>query len=153
MLLAHQRGPMGPAHDLTLHGAPLTLLTTRLRDGNSDFEFAGHRYEVRTSFLSRRYDLVSNEWSHAVADGIGRKRWTVAHAWGVHGLARARWGDNSSLQLLAGDVQVGHVRRTSMWRLDAEAELSVLPPLVQVFTVAVVLSLWRKQAAAAVMTM
>jgi hypothetical protein len=52
-------------------------------------------------------------------------------------------------ELHSEGLRVGSVKRTSLWRGDVVAELPGLPLPVQIFVLAVVLTMWDAQSAAA----
>ena len=112
-------------------------------------ELEGRSYEVRANMWGSRYGMAD---AHGVriasADHVGHKSWTVDADGRVFEFRRASpWRQEE--ELLADGQRVGSVKRTSKWRGDAAADLPGLPLSVQVFVLAVVLTRWDTQAAAA----
>lgn len=84
----------------------------------------------------------------ASADRVGRRDWTIEADGVTYRFRRASpWRQEEELH--ADGIRVGSVRRTSIWRGDAVADLPGLPLAVAVFVVAVVLTTWDSDAAAA----
>ena len=80
--------------------------------------------------------------------GVGRKRWTVQAGGRTYHFERASmWNTAQELRNEAGPI--GLIRRTSFWRGTVSADLPGLPPLVQIFVLGVVITMWDAQAAAA----
>ncbi|WP_020521699.1 hypothetical protein [Catelliglobosispora koreensis] len=105
-------------------------------------------YVVRSSVWGNKHTLIDQGGGElALADRVGRKRWTIASGAHLYQFQRASlW--RADQQLLINGQPKGYIRRASGWRFGAEAELSALPLPVQIFAVAVVLSLWEQAAAA-----
>jgi hypothetical protein len=113
------------------------------------FELDGQRYEIRGNALGTGFRLIGpTGQSLASAQRVGRKRWTVQAGDRTYQFRRASlWrGDQ---ELLLGDQAVGSIRRPSVWRSLAVAELPGMPAPVQVFVLCVVLAMWEAAAAAA----
>jgi hypothetical protein len=113
------------------------------------FELEGQRYTVHANMWGSTYAMVRDDGtSVATARHVGRKRWTVEADGQTYEFQRASlWRADQELRS-EGD-QVGSVRRTSMWRTDAVADLPGLPLPVQIFVLAVVLTVWSESNAAA----
>jgi hypothetical protein len=72
---------------------------------------------------------------------VGRKSWTVEADGRTYEFRRASWWRQEE-ELHSGGLPVGSVRRKSIWRGDAVADLPGLPLPVEVFVLAVVLTKW-----------
>ncbi len=79
----------------------------------------------------------------ATADRVGRKSWTV-QAGGVSYTFRRPSIWRHEEELLSEGRRMGSVKRNSMWRSDTVADLPGLPVPVQVFVLAVVLTVWDR---------
>jgi len=112
-------------------------------------ELEGRRYEVRANMWGSTYGMVDQD-GRAIAstNRVGRKNWTVEADGRTYKFHRASlWRQEEELHLEGRPV--GSVKRKSMWRGDAVADLRGLPLPVQVFVLAVVLTMWDSSAAAA----
>lgn len=136
-------------YELASDGQPITMWEGRLWRGGGAFELAGRRYEVSSNAWVTRFEMTDQfGMIVAAADRVGRKRWTVEANGRSHQFQRASlW--RSEEVLVADGRPVGSVRRPSMWRGDAVADLPNLPLPVQVFVLTVVLTMWDAHAAAA----
>lgn len=107
-------------------------------------ELEGQRYSVRANLWGSTYGMAREDGTAvATADHVGRKRWSVQSGGRTYELQRASmWRQEQELR--SGDERVGWVRRTSMWRSGASAELPGLPLPVQVFVLVVVISMWDR---------
>ena len=108
----------------------------------------GRPYEVRSNPWATSYTMVDTEGVLvASAARVGRKDWTVESGGTTHHFHRASlWRSEEQLQV--GGQPTGSIRRTSLWKGDASADLPGLPPLVALFALAVVLTTWDLAAAA-----
>ena len=111
-------------------------------------ELAGRRYDVRGNLWGSTFGMVDESGTRmASADRVGSKSWTIEADGVTYRFRRVSpWRHEEELH--AGGVRVGSVRRTSIWRSDAVADLPGLPLAVAVFAVAVVLTTWDSDAAA-----
>jgi hypothetical protein len=110
------------------------------RQSGGVFELNGQRYQVRGNALGSRFELIGSAGEPlASAQRVGRKRWTVQAGDRTYQFRRASmWrGDQ---ELLLGDQAVGSIRRNSVWRSSAVADLPDMPEPVQVFVLCVVLA-------------
>jgi hypothetical protein len=106
------------------------------------FELDGRRYEVRGKLWGRKFGLLGQDGATiAVADRVGSSRWTVQAAGRTYEFRRASlWRDEQELR---GDGRrLGSVRRASIWRREAVVDLPGVPLPVQIFVLAVVLTIW-----------
>jgi hypothetical protein len=112
-------------------------------------ELDGRRYEVRANLWGSKYGMANEDGARiASADRVGRKKWTVEADGRTYEFRRASvW--RSEEELYSGGRSVGTVRRKSIWRGDAVADLPGLPLPVQVFVLVVVLTNWDSNAAVA----
>jgi len=77
----------------------------------------------------------------ASANHVGRTNWTVEADGRTYEFRRGSlWREEE--ELCSEGRRVGSVKRTSIWRGDAVADLPGLPPSVEVFVLAVVLTEW-----------
>jgi hypothetical protein len=84
----------------------------------------------------------------ATADRVGRKRWSVEAGGELYRFQRESvWRPDQALML--GDRKVGTIKRASKWKGGAVAELGEMSLPVQLFVLAVVVTMWNQQAAAA----
>lgn len=136
-------------YEITVDGHPITTWTGRTWTSGGTFTLDGHRFDVAANMWGRRYGMSSEDGKRlASADRVGRKRWTVEADGRSYQFTRGSFWSGDQV-LLDGDREVGSVRRVSRWRGDAEADLPGLSLPVQVFALAVVLTMWEAQAAAA----
>lgn len=112
-------------------------------------ELDGRRFEVSANMWGTRYAMVDEAGTPiASADRVGRKSWTVEANGRTYGFRRvSMWRQEEELQ--SGGQRVGSVKRNSIWRGDAVADLPGLPRPVEVFVLAVVLTMWDLAAASA----
>lgn len=106
------------------------------------FELDGRRYEVRSNLWGSRYGMVGHDGApFAAANRVVRKRWTVEAGGRTYEFQRASlWREEQELR--SDGRRVGSVKRTSIWRGDAVADLPGVPLPVQIFVLAVVLTMW-----------
>jgi hypothetical protein len=106
------------------------------------FDLDGRRYEVHGNLCASAYGMAGPDGAPiATAGRLHRKRWTVEAAGQTYEFERASWWREEQ-ELRSGGRRVGSIRRTSIWRGDAEADLPGLPLPVQIFVLAVVLTAW-----------
>jgi hypothetical protein len=120
------------------------------RQSGGVFELNGQRYLVRGNAVGSRFELIdSGGQPLASAERVGHKRWTVQSGGRTYEFRRASvWrGDQ---ELLLGDQAVGSIRRDSVWRNSAVADLRGMPQPVQVFVLCVVLAKWDAATVAAI---
>jgi len=136
-------------YELTLDGRPLARWDGRTWRTGGRFALEGRRYEVRSNVWGNRFEMTDEfGMSVAAADRVGHKRWMVEASGRSYQFHRASpWRPEQVL--VAGGRPVGSVRRASMWRRDAVAELPDLPLPAQVFVLVVILTVWDSSAAAA----
>jgi hypothetical protein len=134
-------------YELTADGQPLGTWNGRAWRYGGTVDLAGRHYEVGGNLWGTRFTMAQESGETvAAADRVGRKRWTVTAGGRTYGFQRASiWRYEE--QLVANEQPVGTVRRTSMWRGDAVAELPGMPLPVQAFVLAVVLTMWDAQSA------
>lgn len=96
-----------------------------------------------------KYGMVDADGTPVTsADRVGRKSWTVEAGGRTYEFHRASmWRQEEELH--SEGRRVGSVKRSSIWRGDAVADLPGLPRPVEVFVLAVVLTMWDSAAAAA----
>jgi hypothetical protein len=136
-------------YDIVADGRSLATWDGRVWRNGGSFDLAGRHYEVTSNLLGSRFELTDQVgMTVAAAERVGRKRWTVESGGRTYRFQRASWW-RSEESLVVDGRTVGSVRRTRPWRGDAVADLPDLPLPVQVFVLAVVLTMWDAQAAAA----
>ena len=114
------------------------------------FTLDGRSYSVRGNAWGTEFTMADGTGIVvATAARLGRRTWTVTADGQTYQFRRPSYWRHEE-RLVVGDREVGTVRRTSMWRSDVEAELPGLPVPAQIFTVAVVLTRWDRDDAAAV---
>src|SRR3954471_15113532 len=149
MLTAEKPSLWRSRYDVGVDGRHITRWEPSWWRSGGTFELDGQRYEVRGNAARSRFELIASTGRPlASAQRVGRKRWTVQAGDRTYQFRRASiWrGDQ---ELLLGDQAVGSIRRVSMWRSSAVAELPGMPEPIQVFVLGVVLAMWDAQAAAA----
>ena len=109
----------------------------------------GRRYEVRANMWGTTYAMVDEAGTPiASADRVGRKNWTVEADGRTYQFHRmSMWRQEEELQ--SEGQRVGSVKRNSIWRGNAVADLPGLARPVEVFVLAVVLTMWDVAAASA----
>jgi hypothetical protein len=112
-------------------------------------ELDGRRYEVRANMWGSKYAMVDEDSTRiASADHVGRKNWTVEADGRTYEFRSASWWRQEE-ELHSEGRRVGSVKRKSIWRGDAVADLLGLPLSVEVFVLAVALTKWDSEAATA----
>jgi hypothetical protein len=150
MLQARKPSSWRGIYEITLDGRPLTTWTPRGWRLGGAFDLDGQRFEVRADIWGRRYGMTANNGEQvATADRVGRKRWSVQADGHRYEFVRASAWTGEQALLGADGRHVGTVRRVSVWRGDAIADLPGLPLPVQVFALVAVLTVWDAQSAAA----
>jgi hypothetical protein len=116
------------------------------------FELEGRTYTIRANAWGSKYTMTTGtDRVVASADRMGRKKWTVqAHGHTYEFQRTSVWRQEQAL--LKQGRAVGVIKRTSSWSSDAIADLPDLDPAVQVFALAIVLTMWDNAAAAAAST-
>lgn len=136
-------------YELVADGRPLATWDGRVWRNGGSFDLAGRHYEVTANVFGTRFELTDQVGMPvATAQRVGRRRWTVEAGGRTYRFQRASWW-RSDQSLVVDGRTVGSVRRTRRWRGGAVADLPDLPLPLQVFVVAVVLTMWEAQAAAA----
>ncbi|GAA0804672.1 hypothetical protein [Spirilliplanes yamanashiensis] len=150
MLTAEKPTMWRSRYDITNDGGRVARWEPSWWRSGGAFELDGQRYQVHGNALGSRFELIDRTGRQlASARRVGRKRWTVRSGDRTYEFRRASmWrGDQ---ELLLGDQAVGSVRRSSVWRGSAVADLPGMPEPVQVFVLCVVLAMWDAETVAAV---
>lgn len=148
MLEARKASLWKSRYDITENGRHIATWEPTLWKTGGGFELNGRRYEVRGNLSGTRYGMVADDGSPvASADRVWRRRWTVEADGRTYEFRRASWRQDQ--ELILGDQRVGLVRRTSLWRSDASADLPGLSLPAQVFVLVVVLTVWEQTAVVA----
>ncbi len=148
MIKARRRSAWRNDYEITADGRPLAVFNGSLWRGGGALVVGGEHYEVRSSTWATSYSLVGDGGAViASAQRIGRKDWSIDADGVTHAFRRSSAWSLEQEHLVQG-MPVGTIRRTSMWRGDAVADLPLLPRLVALFAVTVVLTTWDVAAAA-----
>lgn len=149
MLHAKKIGFWKSRYEITDNGQVLAIWEPSVWKTGGTFELDGRRYDIRGNLWGNKYGMVAADGTPvASADRVGRKRWTVDAGGRILEFQRASIWRQEQL-LLADGRQIGSVKPTSRWRGDATADLPGLPLPVQLFVLAVVLTMWAQQSASA----
>ncbi len=149
MLEARKTSIWSNSYDITLDGRPLARWEGSSWKAGGTFELDGRRYSVRSNMWATTYVMTCDDGTTiASADRVGRKNWTVQAAGLRYTFRRPSFWRHEE-ELLFEGRRVGSVNRKSVWRSDTVADLPGLPLPVQVFVLAVVLTVWDQAAAAA----
>jgi hypothetical protein len=115
----------------------------RIRAGGQEWEFRRER--------SRRFVLAGPQGEWAAADRVSfwSGRWQVSTGGRTYELVKAAWY-SQRFRLRAGGVVVGELSPRGVFGNKADVTLPPeLPPAVQVFVIAVAMTLWRREQSAA----
>ena len=149
MLEARKASIWRNSYDITLDGRPLARWDGSSWKPGGTFELDGRRHHVRSNMWATTYVMTDDDGTTiATTDRVGRNTWTV-QADGVSYDFRRPSIWRHEEELLSDGRPVGSVKRNSIWRSDTVADLPGLPVPVQVFVLAVVLTMWDQAAAAA----
>lgn len=149
MLHAKKAGFWRGRYEITDDGRDLATWEPSFWRTGGTVELDGQRYEIRGNLRGSRFEMVTADGTAvAAADRVGRRSWTVDAGGRIFEFRRASIWRHEQL-LLSDGRQIGSVARTSMWRGDATADLPGLPVPVQLFVLAVVLTMWAQQSSAA----
>lgn len=142
-------------YEITDAGRVLATWEGSIWKSGGTFDLDGRRYEIRGNLWGSKFGMVTEDGEDgedgtvvATADRVGRKRWTVETGGQIYEFQRASIWRQEEILCSAGR-QLGTVKRTGLWRSDATADLPGLPVPVQIFVLAVVLTMWDHQSAAA----
>ncbi len=148
MMQARRKSAWRNDYEFVADGRPLAVFNGSLWRGGGALLVEGRRYEVRSSTWATSYTLVDDAGAPvASATRVGRKDWAIDAGGVSYSFRRSSMWSLEQEQVVQG-MPVGTVRRTSMWRGDAVADLPLLPLLVAVFATTVVLTTWDVAAAA-----
>ena len=142
MLNARKASVWTHRYEISADGKHLAIWDGSIWKHGGHFELDGRRYEVRGNMWGSKYGMVADDGTPvASAERVGRKRWTVEASGRTYEFQRASmWRREEELR--SAGLRVGSVKRVSLWRSDAEADLPGLPVPVQMFVFAVVLTMW-----------
>lgn len=148
MIEARRASRWRDRYELIANGESLGMWDGRVWRSGGSLTLAGQRYDVRPNTWGSRYEMTDQAGTViAAADRVGRRRWTLQSGGRIYQFQRASWW-RSEEHLMADDQPVGSIRRVSVWRSDAVADLPGLPVPLQVFVLVVVLTKWNEQASA-----
>lgn len=150
MLEARKPSVWKNRYDIIADGRRLATWDGSSWKAGGTIELDGRRYEVRANMWGSKYGMVDQHGTRiASADRVGRKNWTVEADGRTYEFQRASWR-RQEVELHLEGRRVGSVRRNSIWRSDAVADLPGLPLTVEVFVLAVVLAMWDSEAVTSV---
>ncbi len=146
MLEARKASVWKNRYDITVDGRQLATWDGSSWKSGGTFEVDARRYEVRSNMWGSKYGMVDEDGTRiASANRVGRKNWTVESDGRTYEFHRASmWRQEE--ELLYKGRRVGSVKRNSIWRSGAVADLPGLPLPVEVFVLAVVLTEWDSAA-------
>jgi hypothetical protein len=150
MLEARKASLWNRTYNITVDGVSVVTWKGSLWKSGGQFEVGGRRYRVTSNTFATGYQMVDEAAGvvAAAAKRVGRKNWTVEAEGRTHQFRRASmWREEQ--ELLVDGRRVGSVRRPSVWRTTAIADLPTLPLATQIFVLCVVLTMWDNNAAAA----
>jgi len=110
----------------------------------------GQRFRVRTGLFGSTFIFEDEDGGVvATAHKAGRKNWTLEAAEGaVYEFRRTSlWGTEQ--EMLSDGQRIGCVKNAGFWRSGASADLPGMPLPLQVFTLAVILTVWARNSSAA----
>lgn len=149
MLTARKASVWRSRYEITVDGRMVAVWDGSMWKSSGTFELDGVPHRVSGNAWGTRFSMVTGDGATvATAERVGRKRWSVEAGGQTYAFRRRSWS-SSEQELLVGDLPVGSIRRTSVWRGDATADLPGLPLPVQIFVVAVVIKMWESEAAVA----
>jgi hypothetical protein len=149
MLTAEKPSLWHSRYDIGVDGRHIARWEPSWWKSGGVFELGGQRYQVRGNAARSRFELIGPAGQPlASAQAVGRKRWTVQAGERSYQFRRISIWRNDQ-ELLLGDLAVGSIRRSSLWRGSAVADLPGMPEPIQVFVFCVVLAMWDAQAASA----
>ncbi len=149
MLRAKKTSVWKTGYRLSADGHPIAIWERSMWKEGGTFELDGQRYSVRSNMWGNKYGMTRGDGTPvAAADRLGRKRWTVEADGRTYEFQRASvWGQEQELH--SAGQRLGSIKRTSVWRSDATADLPGLPLPVQIFVFVVVLTMWDRSSASA----
>lgn len=149
MLRAERTSVWRRDYEFTLDGVPVSTFSSHWWRSGGQIQVEGREYRIGSTVWGRTYTMTDSAGTVvATAERAGRKHWTVTADGRSYRFRRASVR-SSEQHLVEGDRTAGTIRRSSWWRGGAEATLPGLSLPAQLFVVAVVLSVWEQQNAAA----
>ncbi|MEO8108149.1 MAG: hypothetical protein ABI720_12620, partial [Actinomycetes bacterium] len=142
MLEARRTSMWKNRYDIISDGARLATWDESAWKVGGTVDLDGRHYDVRANMWATKYSMVDGDGALiASADRVGRKNWTVGADGRTYEFHRvSMWRQEEELR--SEGRPVGSVKRNSIWRGDAVADLPGLPRPVEVFVLAVVLTMW-----------
>ncbi|GIH02100.1 hypothetical protein Rhe02_01670 [Rhizocola hellebori] len=130
------------SYDIMAGNQLITRWNRSLWRNGGTFALDGHSYTIRANAWGSKYTMtLGTDRVIAAAERVGRKNWTVQAGGHTYAFQRtSMWRQEEAL--VTGGRVTGVIRRVSTWRTDAVADLPQLEPAVQVFVLAVVLTMW-----------
>jgi hypothetical protein len=148
MLVARKPSVWRKNYDVADNGRPLTVWEASMWRAGGVFTLDGQRYEVRSNAWGTRYSLTDQRGTQvALAEGAGRKHWTVTAGRTVYEFRRPSFWRRED-ELVVRGARAGYVKRVGTWRHEVVADLPGLPPPVQIFVLAVLITKWDRADAA-----
>ncbi len=148
MLQARKPSWWTNSYDILADDKLITRWNRSTWSGGGTFELQERTYTIRSNGWGTKYTMITGtDRVVASAERVGRKNWTVQAGGHTYEFKRtSMWRQEESL--IRQGRPVGVIKRTSTWRSDATADLPDLDPAVQVFVLAVVLTMWDNAASA-----
>jgi hypothetical protein len=155
MVEAEKIGFWRRRYAISVDGREVTRFDGSTWRSGGTFELQGRRYRVSSGKWGSRYELSemgpagseNPRGPLATAEQVGRRNWRVQADGHTYRFRRTAWW-RPDQELLGDDGPIGVIRRKSAWKGGAQAELPGLPLDLQVFVVAIMVSMWEAQAAA-----
>lgn len=150
MLHARKASVWKKRYDISVDGDPIVTWDPAAWLSGGTLIVEGRPYRVRVSVLGATYTMEGDDGTVvAIAKRVGRRKWTIETPdGGVYEFHRISfWGTEQ--ELMSGGQRLGSVKKVGFWRSGATADLPGIPLPLQVFTLAVILSMWARNASAA----
>ena len=149
MITARRDRPFARSSTITVGGRAVATWTPSWWRSGGSFTLQGEEFRVTSSLTGSTTQLLDGSGAVvASATRMGRKHWAVEAGTSRYDFRRAS-PFRRTQQLVVGDRVAGEVRAVGWGVGSAEADLPGLPLATQVFVVAAVIALWRRQAASA----
>lgn len=148
MIEARRRSVWGGRYDLLDGGLQMATWEPSTWGTGGTLRVDGRRLRVRSNVYRRESTAVDPTGTPvAVAREVGRRNWTIeADGMTYHFRSSTPWRHEEKLR--DGGRSIGRIRRTGLWRGDAQAELPSLPRMVAAFAVSLTVSRWESEVAA-----
>mgnify|MGYP003504744627 CR=1 FL=1 len=136
-------------YDIVEDGRTVAIWERSLWGTGGTVQLDGRRFQVRTTLPGGESSMAEGTGRPvAVAHAVGRKNWAIESDGRTHHFRRSSPWRQEEQRHDGGGRPVGRIRRTSLWRGDAVADLPGLPRTVELYALALVLSRWESDSAA-----